>query len=138
MAYAATVTTARAQSGEYIITVAETGAGAATEWDVLGVGATVTGTGAKLPPSFRIIRCKCILGAGAGATVDPIIGSTANPSGVAVILQNGTAAATIDLQPIGGAVAVVPGLNIFGRSICDAGADNDVSWEIIIAAGVTE
>jgi len=139
MAYAATTAVRIEKSGHYVLTVAETGAGAATEWDTKGVGATVTSTGGdKLPTIGRIIAIKVLLGAGAGATVDPILGRAANPTTIFdKIWENGAAAASVNVQ-LGieddNAYRLIDG-TLYGRSVCNAGADNVVTTEIWITAG---
>jgi len=138
MAYAATVSTRGEKSGHFVVSVAETGAGAATEWDTGGVGATVTATGSDLPILGRIVAIKVLLGAGTGTTVDPIIGRATNPSTIfEKIWENGAAAASVNVQLVDSddnAYRLVDGV-LYGRSVCDAGADNVVTTEIWITEG---
>ena len=96
MAYAATVTTTKIAPGshghlyDYVVDIAETGATATDE-------ATISG----LPVQGRIIRQICIHTAGTATTVDPVLGSATNPAsaGKNLVLENATAAATVDNLP---------------------------------------
>ena len=124
MAYSGTPSITRLGADRYVVTISETEAGAATE-------ATIAG----LPRYGRILRCKANLDSGSGSTIDPILGTASNPSGVNVVLENGTAAATVDLAPDPGATYYSAAGALYYRSVCDSGSDNAVSVEIHIAAG---
>jgi len=121
MAYGASVLITSLGAGKFVVDITESDVAAADE-------AAITG----LPGTGRIIRQQCTLVSGAGATVDPIIGRTANPAGITVILENGTAAATCDNQPIGGACFAMTSGLLFHRSVPNAGADNVVHTRYLV------
>mgnify|MGYP001181224749 CR=1 FL=1 len=113
MAYSASVTVNNLGAGRWIVQINETEAGAATE-------ATITG----LPPNFRLLKQVCTLVSGTGTTVDPILGTTAHPSGIAGIAENETAATDVNNVARPPIPLHTGSGELFHRSICDAGADN--------------
>jgi hypothetical protein len=135
MAYAASVTVTR-RGGEILVTISETEAASTSEASIdLGV------------QKFRVFRQICqltsgtgttvdpILGNGTGTTVDPILGNATNPSGISVILENDTAAATADNSVTGGVTGYVSNGTLYHRSQVDAGTDNSVSTQYHIVVG---
>ena len=123
MAYAASVTVTR-RGGEILVTISETEAASASEASIdLGV------------QKFRVHRQICQLTSGTGTTVDPILGNATSPSGISVILENDTAAATADNSITGGVTGYVSNGTLYHRSQVDAGTDNSVSTEYHIVVG---
>ena len=123
MAYAASVTVTR-RGGEILVTISETEAASTSEASIdLGV------------QKFRVHRQICHLTSGTGTTVDPILGNATNPSGISVILENDTAAATADNSVTGGVTGYVSNGTLYHRSQVDAGTDNSVSTEYHIVVG---
>ena len=123
MAYAASVTVTR-RGGEILVTISETEAASTSEASIdLGV------------QKFRVHRQICQLTSGTGTTVDPILGNATNPSGINVILENDTAAATADNSITGGVTGYVSNGTLYHRSQVDAGTDNSVSTEYHIVVG---
>ncbi len=123
MAYAASVTVTR-RGGEILVTISETEAASTSEASIdLGV------------QKFRVHRQICQLTSGTGTTVDPILGNATNPSGISVILENDTAAATADNSVTGGVTGYVSNGTLYHRSQVDAGTDNSVSTEYHIVVG---
>ena len=123
MAYAASVTVTR-RGGEILVTISETEAASTSEASIdLGV------------QKFRVFRQICQLTSGTGTTVDPILGNATNPSGINVILENDTAAATADNSVTGGVTGYVSNGTLYHRSQVDAGTDNDVSTQYHIVVG---
>lgn len=123
MAYAASVTVTR-RGGEILVTISETEAASTSEASIdLGV------------QKFRVFRQICQLTSGTGTTVDPILGNATNPSGISVILENDTAAATADNSITGGVTGYVSNGTLYHRSQVDAGTDNSVSTEYHIVVG---
>ena len=123
MAYAASVTVTR-RGGEILVTISETEAASTSEASIdLGV------------QKFRVHRQICQLTSGTGTTVDPILGNATSPSGISVILENDTAAATADNSITGGVTGYVSNGTLYHRSQVDAGTDNSVSTEYHIVVG---
>ena len=123
MAYAASVTVTR-RGGEILVTISETEAASTSVASIdLGV------------QKFRVFRQICQLTSGTGTTVDPILGNATNPSGINVILENDTAAATADNSITGGVTGYVSNGTLYHRSQVDAGTDNSVSTEYHIVVG---
>ncbi len=125
MAYSKTITTSRVNSdGDYLVEITETDAEATSEFEIV-----------DLPSSGRILRYTAVLEAGAGTTVDPIVGSATNPAGITVILENGTAAATVDVTPEPPTYYFSESL--FVRNKVDAGTNNTISTRILLRATFT-
>lgn len=115
MGYSSSVTVDNLGAGRYRVVIAELEAGAATE-------ATISG----IPTEARLLKQVCSLVSGTGATVDPIIGTATNPSGVDVVAENETAAANINnIAAPPNPFSSVTG-TLYHRSQCDAGSDNTV------------
>ena len=126
MAYSASVLITPLGAGKFVVDITEAEVAAANE-------AAITG----LPGTGRIIRQQCTLVSGAGATVDPIIGRATNPAGITVVLENGTAAATCDNQPIGGACFSMTSGLLFHRSVPNAGANNVIHTRYLVHSNWT-
>jgi len=75
-----------------------------------------------------------VLTSGTASTVDPIVGIATNPAGFNVVIENGTAAATIDNSYAGGITFSSSG-SLFQRSKPDAGSDNAITTVYHIAVG---
>ena len=133
MAYTSTVTVQRVSSdGDYLVTIEESDVGTTSEVEVF----SDPNTGLQIPSCGRILRYTSVLtnagASGAGATVDPIVGSSTNPAGINVILENGTAAATVDVTPE--PATYYQANKFFIRAKPDAGSSNIVSTRILIRA----
>lgn len=84
MAFAFVTTVTR--SGEDIhIHITETDVGPGDESTIAG-----------MPTLGTVLRQTCVLTGGAGATVDPVLATSAGGSGVNVVVSNDVAAATVD------------------------------------------
>jgi hypothetical protein len=120
---ASTATVLR-KGSEVVVSITGTSIAAATE-------ATITLGFTK----GRIMRQVCVKTAGSGSTVDPIIGTATNPSGATVVMENGTAAASIDNQVTGGVPFYAPGGILYHRSVPDSASDNSITSEYLILVG---
>ncbi len=111
------------KGSEIVAVVTETGAGAASETEIpLGIA------------RGRILLMTTVLTSGTASTVDPIVGIATNPAGFNVVIENGTAAATIDNSYAGGITFSSSG-SLFQRSKPDAGSDNAITTVYHIAVG---
>jgi hypothetical protein len=120
MAYSATVTVKKVSSDtDFLVTIEETDATGTSEFEIT-----------DLPSTGRILRYTSVLTSGTGTTVDPIVGFATNPSGINVILENGTPAATIDVTPEPATYYVAN--KFFVRSKVDAGTNNSISTRILV------
>ena len=112
------------KGNEILVEIAETTVSGSTE-------ATVT-LGVQ---KFRVLRQICQLTSGSGATVDPILARTSGGSGINVIVENDTAAATCDNSVSGG----VPGYSsdgvVYHKSVPNSGSDNAVYTEYYLIVG---
>jgi len=117
MAYAAVITLTR-KGNDYLVQIAETEAGGATE-------ATITG----IPVRGRVLRQQATLTAGSGSTIDPILGNATNPAAAtaSLVVENATAAATIDNMSDPAVPYVSATGTLYHRSVCDSGSDNSVT-----------
>ena len=112
------------QGKEIAVSISETSADSSTESTIeLGV------------QKFRVMRQLCQLTAGSGATVDPILTRTSGGSGINVLLENDTAAATCDNSVTGGIACFSSDGVIYHKSSPNAGADNAISSEYAILVG---
>lgn len=116
MAYSASVTVNNLGAGRWIVEINELEAGAATE-------ATITG----LPTDLRLLKQVSSLISGTGTTVDPILGTASNPSGISVVAENDTAAADVNNVASPAIPFYAATGQLFHRSVCDAGSDNTVA-----------
>ena len=112
------------QGNEILVVVTETGAGSGTEEAItLGV------------QKFRVLRQLCQLTSGSGSTVDPKLARTSGGSGINVLLENDTAAATVDNQVSGGVVCYSSTGIVYHKSVPNSGSDNAISTEYSILVG---
>tara|TARA_Y100000034_G_scaffold133455_1_gene198956 strand:+ start:1796 stop:2086 length:291 start_codon:yes stop_codon:yes gene_type:complete len=93
-----------------------------------------------MPSTGRIKRQVTALKSGTGTTVDPIIGTVTDPGAAAnsqnVVLENGTAAATTDNQPVGGACYHTDQGTLFYRSRPNnAAADHVIDVVLLVRTG---
>jgi len=125
MAYAAVVTITKQGGHDYLVQITETEAGAATE-------ATISG----MPLRGRILRQQATKTAGSAATIDPVLGNAANPTAAAasVIVENDTAAATIDNVSDPAIPYFTTDGNLYHRSVCNTGSDNSVTTIYYVSA----
>lgn len=114
MAYNSVVTVNNLGAGRWLVQINETEAGAATE-------AVITG----LPSRLKLLKQVTSLVSGTATTVDPILGTATNPSGINVIASNETAAADVN-NVAAPAIPFYASTSMHHRSVCDAGADNVV------------
>ncbi len=115
MAYSSTVVISNLGKGRLSVTITETEAAATSE-------AVITG----IPITASLLKQVCVLTSGTGATVDPILGATTNPSGAAIIVENSDAAAVINnLASPAIPFATTTG-TIYHRSKVNAGTDNSI------------
>lgn len=124
MAYASTVEVSRSRN-QFRVTITETDAAASSEASAIEIGVK----------KFRVLRQVCVLTAGAGATVDPVLGRVTNPSGVNVCVENDTAGATIDSAPTNGVPCFTDTGFLYHRSNVNAGTDNAITSEYLLAVG---
>ena len=109
---------------EITVVIAQTSVGTATELEIpLGI------TRGRL---LRIIADKT---AGSASTIDPILGIATNPAGSNVVFEQGTAAATIDNQIVGGATFSTSTGSLFYRPKPDSGSDNAITTHLHILVG---
>lgn len=112
------------KGNEILVTITETGAGSGTEETItLGV------------QKFRVFRQLCQLTSGSGSTVDPILARTSGGSGINVLLENDTAAATCDNQVTGGVICYSSSGVVYHKSVPNSGSDNAISTEYSILVG---
>ena len=112
------------KGNEIAVSISETSVSSSTE-------ATIT-IGVQ---KFRVLRQLCQLTSGSGSTVDPILARTSGGSGINVLLENDTAAATCDNQVTGGVVCFSSTGTIYHKSVPNSGSDNVVSTEYAILVG---
>ena len=125
MAYSATVTITHAGGRDYVVTISETDAAAASE-------ATITG----LPKKGLLLAQLADKTAGSATTLDPRL-TTASGSTLSTqtVIENGTAAANISNL----ADPAIPFFSATGtlyhKSVVDAGTNNSVTTVYLIRAG---
>lgn len=119
---AATVTR---KGNEILVEIAETSATSSTETTItLGVS------------KFRVLRQVCQLTAGTGSTVDPKLTRTSGGSGVNILVENATAAATADNSVTGGISCYSSDGVIYHMSVPNNGtADHAITSEYHILVG---
>ena len=112
------------QGKEIAVSISETSASSSTESTItLGV------------QKFRVMRQICQVTSGTAATVDPILARTAGGTGINVIVENDTAAATTDNSVSGGVLAFSSDGVVYHKSVPNAGSDNAISAEYAILVG---
>ena len=109
---------------EILVSIAETSASSSTESTIdLGI------------QKGRVMRQICQVTAGTAATVDPILTRTSGGSGIEVIVENDTAAATADNSVTGGVPFYISDGTCYHKSVPNAGSDNTISTEYYIIVG---
>ena len=93
-----------------------------------GVATEITLSG--LPPLAVIRRVRVVLGAGAGATVAPVLATKTAGSGTISQIWSASAAAVVEAASIYVPFASDASGRIFLTPACDAGADNVVDYQI--------
>ena len=112
------------QGKEIAVSISETSASSSTESTItLGV------------QKFRVLRQICQVTAGTAATVDPVLARTAGGTGINVLMENDTAAATCDNSVTGGIACFSSDGVIYHKSVPNAGSDNAISTEYAILVG---
>jgi len=112
------------KGNEIAVAISETSASSSTEATIpIGV------------QKARIMRQICQVTAGTAATVDPILTRTSGGSGINVVLENDTAAATCDNSVSGGVPLFVSDGVLYHKSTPNAGSDNAISTEYYILVG---
>jgi hypothetical protein len=109
---------------EITVVISQTSVATATEIEIpLGI------TRGRL---LRIIADKT---SGSASNLDPVIGISTNPGGSSVVFEQGTGAATIDNQIVGGATFSTSTGSLFYRPKPDGSADNAVTTILHILVG---
>ena len=123
MAYAAVVTVTNLGKRKWLATVVESDCSATDEAVIVGI-----------PSTSRLLTQVVSLISGTGTTVNPVLGSATNPSGIDLIVSNETAASSVN-NIASPAIPFVASANLFARSNPDAGADNVIHTKYIFLAG---
>ena len=125
MAYSASVTLTHAGGRDYVITISETEAAAASE-------ATITG----LPKKGLILSQLADKTAGAATTLDPkLTTATGSTLSTQTVIENGTAAATISNLADPAIPYYSPTGVLFHKTQVDTGTNNSVITVYLIRAG---
>lgn len=103
--------------------------------DILETGASPTdeATITGMPLAGAIVRQTCELTGGSGITVDPVIGTSANPSGVSVVFENATPATVCNNAWAGPFYTTTPN-TLYHRSRVSGGSDNSIHTVYLIVA----
>ena len=112
------------QGKEILVQITETSVSSSTE-STITIGVT----------KGRILRQVCALTSGSGATVDPVLARTSGGTGANVIVENGTAAATVDNQTNGGVPFYASTGILYHKSVPNTVSDNAVTSEYLILVG---
>tara|TARA_Y100001938_G_C7927588_1_gene347695 strand:- start:217 stop:585 length:369 start_codon:yes stop_codon:yes gene_type:complete len=112
------------KGNEIVVQITETSASSSTE-ETIDLGVT----------KGRVLRQMCVKTSGSASTVDPILARTSGGTGVNVVMENGTAAATIDNQVTGGVPFYSSTGKLYHKSSPDTGSDNAISAEYLIVVG---
>ena len=112
------------KGNEIAVAITETSVSSSTE-------ATITLGVTK----FRVMRQICQLTAGSGSTVDPILARTSGGTGINILVENATAASTVDNSVTGGVCCFSSDGVIYHKSVPNSGSDNAVSTEYAILVG---
>lgn len=115
--------------GYWKLTISETSAGDTSE-------VTIT----NVPKVGRVLRQTCVRTAGTGTTVDPILGTVADPAsnGASVVYENGTAGSPInnDINAGAGTVYTTSTGTLYHRSRPNsAAADHSITSTYLIQGG---
>ena len=112
------------KGNEIVVQITETSASSSTE-ETIDLGVT----------KGRVLRQMCVKTSGSASTVDPILARTSGGTGVNVVVENGTAAATVDNQVTGGVPFYSGTGKLYHKSSPDTGSDNAISGEYLILVG---
>jgi len=112
------------KGNEIVVQITETSASSSTE-ETIDLGVT----------KGRVLRQMCVKTSGSASTVDPILARTSGGTGVNVVMENGTAAATVDNQVTGGVPFYSSTGKLYHKSSPDTGSDNAISAEYLIVVG---
>ena len=112
------------KGNEIVVQITETSASSSTE-ETINLGVT----------KGRVLRQMCVKTSGSASTVDPILARTSGGTGVNVVMENGTAAATIDNQVTGGVPFYSSTGKLYHKSSPDTGSNNAISAEYLIIVG---
>lgn len=146
MAYSSSVTVQKlapdpvssSRSEVYLVTITETEAAQTSEVTIAMSDPAGDGSQPALPSSGRILSRTCILTAGTGTTIDPILGDASNPASAAAWkFENDTAAASVHEVPVR-SIPYYDG-TLYHRSVPnDATADHSITTKYIFAAGIKD
>ena len=124
MAYAAAVSVSNL-GNVYVVTIAETECAATSEATIsLGF------------PLGRVLKQACSKASGTAATVNPLLGTTANPANNSIVIENTTAAQPVANVVSGGGMPFVSNGTLYHRSKPNAGTDNTIETVYIILSGL--
>ena len=112
------------KGNEIVVSITETSVSSSTE-ATIALGVT----------KGRILRQTSALTSGSGSTVDPILARTSGGTGINVVGENGTAAATVANQTNGGVPFYTSSGNLYHKSVPNSGTNNAVAAEYLIAVG---
>jgi len=112
------------KGNEILVQITETSVSSSTE-ETITLGVT----------KGRVLRQVSVKTAGSGSTVDPILARTSGGTGANVIVENATAAATVDNQVTGGVPFYTADGVVYHKSAPDSGSDNSVTSEYLILVG---
>lgn len=143
MAYAASITVREVVSdtavdggrhADYVVTIAETEAGATSEASFALSGTDSTGAPYKLPSTGRVLAQIAILSAGTGTTIDPVLGEQTDPAAGAWRVENDAAAALVHNTSRGVCYTGIP--TFYHRSVPNnAATDHTITTRYYIRAG---
>ena len=112
------------KGNEIVVQITETSASSSTE-ETIAIGVT----------KGRVLRQLCVKTSGSASTVDPILARTSGGTGINIVMENGTAAATVDNQVTGGVPFYSSTGVLYHKSSPDTGSDNAISAEYLIVVG---
>ena len=112
------------KGNEILVQITETSVSSSTE-ETITLGVT----------KGRVLRQVSVKTAGSGSTVDPILARTSGGTGADIVMENATAAATVDNQVTGGVPFYTADGVVYHKSSPDSGSDNSVTSEYLILVG---
>mgnify|MGYP003148604024 FL=1 len=112
------------KGNEILVQLTETSVSSSTE-ETITLGIT----------KGRVLRQTCVKTSGSGSTVDPILTRTSGGTGVNIVMENASAAATVDNQVTGGVPFYTSDGVLYHKSSPDSASDNAVSSEYLILVG---
>tara|TARA_A100001391_G_C5033418_1_gene268944 strand:+ start:520 stop:888 length:369 start_codon:yes stop_codon:yes gene_type:complete len=112
------------KGNEILVQITETSVSSSTE-ETITLGVT----------KGRVLRQVSVKTSGSGSTVDPILARTSGGTGVDIVMENATAAATVDNQVTGGVPFYTPTGVLYHKSSPDSGTNNAITSEYIILVG---